>query len=524
MQNFSYPALSVLWRELLHLGPLFALIFPNPDDLVFPDDPVISLDPMERLLPPNQMPDPESEEWTRFTHYAPLVREVRQFWLKKTDIYLFHVLALMNEKRTILPSLRGLCWKCPNDVLVVGHPSLTLLASPALRSLEIDTTNNQYKIALNYDLPFGPSAHRLTKSIAKSFPSLQSLVIIITPAPLEGVSKAIKRLTSLKRLSHLHLRWANCGLSPHQLSTLTSGLPLLSHLDICIAGFSNPPSEQPHCILASSLRQLTCHGGWADMADLPRLLVCPALEELSLSMAFLCPTASSEVLCQCVRAVSASRFAPRLRLLTLKAGHYRFTRSHPAQKRYSIADFLQPLAALGHLENLSFALHFPRRTRQEAPISPCSNTDLRAVAEALPHASHISLRIGDQNLATDSCTVAALLDFATLCPKLQQLSLKGMSILLLPQPRAAWKRESRRRGILKELHVSLAQCVPKDRSESDLRYLAEFLNTVFPKLSVGRSTLPSDVKDTLRIVREERRGKSRATTLPATSGTNHIAE
>lgn len=400
-----------------------------------------------------------------------------------------------------MPYLREFAFAILGRSKGAGLTGLSILASPSVHTLEICSYEFNDYHRQHLDCYLAPT-------VSNTFPNLQHLTLAIQGAT--GVSTDFfTSFTVLKQLRHLNVEQPILITEPSHLHALISALPQLESLSAGIMWMGTPPGTPPASELertsAPCLRRLVICGLWEDVALLPSLLQCPALEDLELSMR---PNVgpvtyvNCDTLCACVREVAEPHFAPRLRRLVINAPvSHQIKRNRTPEvvvpERRSIADILGPLSALEHLEDVRFTMVFVVKARL---FTPClSDGDMRALAAALRHVRTISLQIEYPPGARPSPapTLLSLAHFASLCPRLVSLSLPYVNTKA-PIPPSTRNEDSP--PLCKTLRtLRLPDATPL--SESETCRLAAFLCGLFPDLDVAAFTFSKDAT-TEAVLRE----------------------
>ncbi|KAJ8489051.1 hypothetical protein ONZ51_g3177 [Trametes cubensis] len=420
------------------------------------------------------------EHWETFLRYTSYIRAIqRGSWRYRVPSSVYVYLSYKTNGQALFPKVQDVAW----DYTSTDHLGLLLLASPALRSLELrlGSTENSYgpsrltradfwhpnraqAEAATYGgheagrHPDGDGYHAndcyyfIPLQDAETWANLaqpQHLkTLLLDFSCLVTNVTTLRGLASLENLTTLQLTLRTSSV-PAPSEILADGFPSLRKLSLTIAGNTNPGVLR--VFHSPNLRSLdvVC---WDDQPT--RWMVTGILEW-------------------------AFRSFAQLRTLSVVAPRARF--EDAASEMPSFRSIFYPL--LNSSKGFSSLRELIIRVPRAVVICKGGDAELELLARYLPNLRTLSLLLGWPD--GDRVTSQTLLAFARHCPELHTLHLRGVLFEDVSEREVRALASTPRHG-LKHLFL----CNSRLEGRSTTKHCAAFLQRLFPRLQVPDRTPP----------------------------------
>ncbi|KAH9829589.1 uncharacterized protein C8Q71DRAFT_843686 [Rhodofomes roseus] len=463
-KGFMGPALDILWRNLDDLAALL------------------------RILPSFQLSgswytiteDITPKQWSRFQEYARRVRGLR--WIHFIASTMMDIVWVILERHSadqpLLPRLHTLV---VHGVDVSKPAPLSLLLSPSIRTLRMSFADGPIRPGARTNPFLRQSATGvLIQLVVAALPDLSSFSID-SGMPSDVPSRYLTSLTQLHRLERLELVYSNAVVD-HQVLQHISHMTSLKALDLKISfnGLSN--SDRLHLGEAfTGLEELNVSGSAHDIQRLfeSDAVRCPNLTSLCLTGL---ETVSTEALKDAV-AAACKKLSQSLNEVNM------FVSGDTFSTTLSLMDVLQPYLSFREMENMSIELDgcIPRMDDEAALACASAWPDLHSFSAHYGPASRRPAQFPKQP------TVAALIEFARRCPRLDFLTLSILDVRTLPPPRSV--------APIGQESLSLLQTrMYIGGKTANLLDLAIILDLLFPRLGTRQPSISTTQTDVTRNI------------------------
>ncbi|KZT67447.1 hypothetical protein DAEQUDRAFT_767177 [Daedalea quercina L-15889] len=394
---FSGPALCTLWTVMDDLDPLLRLLACCQTVQVESDDSEDEYD-AGKIIPEREIDfqdtrlvlsgEISASEWTRFRHYAGLVRICLHDYHTSIDPSVYLQLSLYNGDKPLLPNLRHLKWQQRS----CNHSELLHIIGHSLRQLEFDFVGQTWVMGRARRRDYALKA--LLDNVRSRAPCIEDLHICNVHHP-----ESLSSLRTWTHLKHVHI---DSVLDFAVLKMLSS----LDNLTSLQADISHIPGKEDSCSGFNALESLELEG---DSASLEWFFGATDLPRVSSVTVHFSDVAFTE-LEECRRRLESLQIHikyPRLRSLTLRVS----CRSDVVP---SVPDIIRPFLSMKELE--AFGLDF---------VGPAhlSDATVEEITRCWPNLHSLKL---DHVFTTVEPSVRALDILARGCPRLEELVLPSV--------------------------------------------------------------------------------------------------
>ncbi|KAI0962272.1 hypothetical protein AcV7_001152 [Taiwanofungus camphoratus] len=452
---FFDPALDVLWGSLDNLLPLFKIFTPfvkvRMNDMeaehgVWTDVYCLCGDITE-------------DEWTRFQQYARRVRTLcHDLYGTKSNIdsMVYTYLVRHNKGQPLLPFLRELEW----GQLLSTNMDLLAFASPTLRRFRFQFNGKADRNKPSPGRNFGLQV--LIRTMLSVAPGLKDVSVSNFGNPLYYMP--ITRCSNIRKVEITDRQ-------PVLNVTILQALSTMKNLaDLSLIPLTWEEESNLVSVTLTGLQRLVVKGTARNMTRFFKILSAPNLCSLVLRVQGDAHHAERNFH-DCLVA-ACTQYGSSLRAIHLLSSFHLLGENLSPVADVSLMGFIEPLLGLHDIETISIRCGFNHHCKVSA-----KDQDIHDMATAWPNLTELDL---SYRPAMEAPSIASIVDFALLCPKLRTLA--------LPSLNTGFPSNLDQYPILSHNLRKLRFGYPTDAETDSLR-MAQFIDRFFPNLDTADDAL-----------------------------------